>query len=114
MLNSKFEQYGDIFSAAVSLDDNWESKGYGFVTFKSEAAAQKAIKDNEDCSLYQYDEQNPEFKLGLNVFFKNLPHTLTEEDLTNLTLKYGKTSSVAIKKDSVGNSLGYGFAFFAS
>ena len=44
-----FEEYGDIKSAKVSLDPvTHKSRGYGYIWFKNEASASKAIKDSNE------------------------------------------------------------------
>jgi len=46
-LNSLFAQYGEIVEAVVITDrTTGRSKGFGFVTFKNEEDAQKALEMN--------------------------------------------------------------------
>ncbi|VDM27762.1 unnamed protein product [Toxocara canis] len=42
-LYNKFSEFGNITSCKVAIDDHSRSKGYGFVQFETERAAQKAI-----------------------------------------------------------------------
>lgn len=39
-----FEEFGEVISAKVVIDDTKRSKGFGFVRFANEKDAQKAIK----------------------------------------------------------------------
>lgn len=43
-LAQSFEQFGPVASAKVSIDFEFKSRGYGFVSFKSEVDGLKAIK----------------------------------------------------------------------
>lgn len=48
-LNGLFESYGEVEEAVVISDKfSGRSKGFGFVTFKDDAAAQKAIEEMND------------------------------------------------------------------
>jgi len=44
-LRALFADYGEILSAKVMTDDNGQSKGFGFVCFKSQTDAMKALND---------------------------------------------------------------------
>ena len=47
-----------------------------------------------------------------NLYVKNFPYDLKEEDLKKLFEKYGEVSSVVISRDDKGNSRGFGFVCF--
>jgi RNA recognition motif-containing protein len=49
-LNDLFAEYGEVVSAKVIMDrETGSSKRFGFVEMKEEDAAQKAIKDLNEC-----------------------------------------------------------------
>jgi len=51
-LRQHFEQYGEIAEVALPLDRKTkEPKGYGFITFALETAAQNALEHNQQSFL---------------------------------------------------------------
>lgn len=44
-----FEKYGAISSAKVSIDQNHEARGYGFVQFENQEPVEKAIAEVRFC-----------------------------------------------------------------
>ena len=44
-LYQEFVSFGEIHSAKISIDANFQSRGYGFVEFKEAESAQKAISE---------------------------------------------------------------------
>ncbi|KFM72265.1 Polyadenylate-binding protein, cytoplasmic and nuclear, partial [Stegodyphus mimosarum] len=47
-LKELFERFGEIVSVKIVRDEHFESKGFGFVAFKTEEAAAKALKRLND------------------------------------------------------------------
>ncbi len=46
LLESIFAQFGEVVDTKIVYDKiTWESKGFGFVTFKNKADAEKAIAE---------------------------------------------------------------------
>ena len=43
-LHKAFEEFGPIVSARVSIKDNYESRGYGFVQFTNASSAERACQ----------------------------------------------------------------------
>lgn len=70
-LYEHFKQYGDVLSAKMSIDGNYKSRGYGFVTFDNAKAGQKALEEANDMphsKLYSADpERNSEEECKLVV-----------------------------------------------
>ncbi|RWW12297.1 hypothetical protein GW17_00024043 [Ensete ventricosum] len=100
-----------------------QSKGYGFVQFDQEEAAQNAINKLNGMLvndkpvfvgpfLRKQERENSLDKKFSNVFVKNLSESTTREDLEKVFGKYGKiTSAVVMKKDD-GKSRCFGFVNF--
>jgi len=121
-LYDTFSAFGNILSCKVSCNEN-VSKGYGFVHFETEEAAQRAIsKVNgmllNDKKVYvgKFLSRNErQRKLGerakmfTNVYIKNFADKLDEAKLTSMFGEYGTVKSVAVMKDSNGVSKGFGF-----
>ena len=47
-LESKFTQYGKVKSLKVSLNEDHTSRGYGFVCFDTEEAAESAVEKTKE------------------------------------------------------------------
>jgi len=121
-LYDTFSAFGNILSCKVSCNDN-VSKGYGFVHFETEEAAQRAIEKVNgmllnDKKVYVgkfLSRQERQRKLGerakmfTNVYIKNFGDKLDEAKLTAMFEAFGTVKSVAVMKDSNGVSKGFGF-----
>ena len=101
-----------------------ESKGYGFVQFELEEAAQNAISKLNgmllnDKKVYvgpfvrkQERENvsgNPKFN---NVYVKNLSESTTEDNLKEIFGKFGPITSVVVMREGDGKSRCFGFVNF--
>lgn len=121
-LYDTFSAFGNILSCKVSCNEN-VSKGYGFVHFETEEAAVRAIdKVNgmllNDKKVYvgkflsraeRQRKMGERAKLFTNVYIKNFSDKLDEDALTAMFEKHGQVKSVAVMRDSNGNSKGFGF-----
>ncbi|MED6187843.1 hypothetical protein PIB30_080350 [Stylosanthes scabra] len=125
-LHDTFVAFGTVLSCKVALDSNGNSKGYGFVQFEKEEAAQNAIKQLNGMLIN--DKQvfvglfvrrqerartngSPKFT---NVYVKNLHETQTDDDLNQLFSPYGTITSATVMKDMNGKSRCFGFVNFQS
>ncbi|KAJ6352533.1 hypothetical protein OIU76_001713 [Salix suchowensis] len=117
---------GPVLSCKVAVDNNGQSKGYGFVQFENEEAAQSAIdrlngmliNDKEVYVGHFVRRQerieatgSPKFT---NVYVKNLSETTSDEDLKKFFSNYGAITSAIVMKDQSGMSKGFGFVNFQS
>lgn len=126
-LYDTFRVFGPIYSSKIATDTaSGRSKGYGFVHFEQEEAAQNAIehmngmlirgkqvyvgpfKKKQERGQTNANE-NDNFR---NVFVKNLSESLTDEDLRNYFGVYGTITSVIVMRDAEGKSKGFGFVNF--
>ncbi|KAJ9166859.1 hypothetical protein P3X46_021555 [Hevea brasiliensis] len=123
-LHDIFAAFGTVLSCKVAVDNNGQSKGYGFVQFENEDAAQSAIKRLNgmlinDKQVYvglfvRHQERirangSPKFT---NVYVKNLSDTTTDEDLKKIFGAYGTITSAVVMKDQNGKSRCFGFVNF--
>ncbi|XP_038836056.1 polyadenylate-binding protein 1-like [Salvelinus namaycush] len=125
-LYETFSAFGDIYSSKVVCDENGHSKGYGYIQYKTQEAADRAIEklngmlmDNEKVFIERFKSRKErEEVLGAkarefnNVFVKNLGRDTNDETLMELFGKYGPTVSVKVMKDDNGKSSGFGFVCF--
>lgn len=123
-LYETFAALGTVLSCKVATDNNGQSKGYGFVQFEQEEAAQSAIKRLNgmlinDKQVYvglfvrrqERDRVNGSPKFT-NVYVKGLSETTTDEYLEKVFGKYGPITSTVLMRDTNGNSRGFGFVNF--
>ena len=125
-LHDTFSAFGFVLSSKVAVDNNGQSKGYGFVQFDNEESAQNAIKKLNgmlinDKKVYvglfvrrQARAQVNESPKFTNVYVKNFSETYTDEDLKQLFSTYGPITSVVVMKDTDGKSRCLGFVNFES
>jgi len=121
-----FSTFGAILSCKVATDEHGVSKGYGFVHFETEEAANKAIdKVNgmllSDKKLYvgrfiprkeREKELGEKAKRFTNVYIKNFPDGMSDEKLRELFEKHGKITSYKVMYDETGKSRCFGFVAF--
>lgn len=125
-LHDTFSSFGNILSCKVATDSSGQSKGYGFVQYDSDEAAQKAIEKLNgmllnDKQVYvgpflrkQEREMAMDKAKFTNVFVKNLSESTTEEDLKNIFGEFGTITSAVVMRDADGTSRCFGFVNFES
>ncbi|KAL1219043.1 Polyadenylate-binding protein 8 [Cardamine amara subsp. amara] len=123
-LHETFSAFGPILSCKVAVDPSGQSKGYGFVQYDTEEAAQRAIEQLNgmllnDKQVYvgpfvhklQRDPSGEKVKFT-NVYVKNLSESLSDEELNKVFGEFGVTTSCVIMRDAEGKSKGFGFVNF--
>uniref|UniRef100_A0A2K5SED9 Polyadenylate-binding protein n=1 Tax=Cebus imitator TaxID=2715852 RepID=A0A2K5SED9_CEBIM len=117
--------FGNILSCKVVCDENG-SKGYGFVHFETQEAAERAIEKMNGMLLNDRkvfvgrfkSRKEREAELGArakeftNVYVKNFGEDMDDEHLKDLFGKFGPALSVKVMKDESGKSKGFGFVSF--
>jgi len=105
------------------MDEKGNSKGFGFVHFESQEAAEAAIKQLNGMIVGSKEVFVAKFlpkkerllqkgNSWSNVYVKDLDPTLTEAQLQSKFEENGKTTSVAIMRNPDGTSKGFGFVCF--
>lgn len=121
-----FSTFGTILSCKVATDEHGNSKGYGFVHFETEEAANKAIEKVNgmllsDKKLFvgrfiprkeREKELGEKAKRFTNVYIKNFPEAFGEEKLKEMFEAYGPITSYRVMSDDGGKSRGFGFVAF--
>lgn len=123
-LHDTFSNFGPILSCKIATDPSGQSKGYGFVQFEQDDAAQNAIDKLNGMLLngkqvfvgpfmrkQEREQANGKVKFN-NVFVKNLSESTTDEDLKRSFGEYGSITSVVVMRDSEGKSRCFGFVNF--
>jgi len=121
-----FSAFGNILSCKVANDEHANSKGYGFVHFETEEAANSAIIKVNGMLLNgkkvfvgrfiprkeREKELGEQAKRFTNVYVKNFGDDLDEEKLQEMFEKHGKITSSKIMTDDSGKSRGFGFVSY--
>ncbi|EPQ66405.1 Bgt-2009 [Blumeria graminis f. sp. tritici] len=128
-LHDTFAAFGNILSCKVAQDENGASKGYGFVHYETDEAASQAIKHVNGMLLNEkkvfvghhipkkdrqskFEEMKANFT---NVYIKNIPVDVTDEEFRDLFEKYGEVTSASLARDmDTGKSRGFGFVNFVN
>lgn len=120
-----FSEFGNILSCKVAQDEHGGSKGYGFVHFETEEAANTAIQkvngmmlNDETVYVGKFIPRSVREKDGVrrfnNVYVKNFDDEFDDESLKALFAEYGpiKSAKVMTSGGPEGKSLGFGFVSF--
>uniref|UniRef100_A0A8C5HYW0 Polyadenylate-binding protein n=1 Tax=Gouania willdenowi TaxID=441366 RepID=A0A8C5HYW0_GOUWI len=124
-LYDTFSAFGNILSCKVVCDENG-SKGYAFVHFETQDAADRAIEKMNGMLLNDRkvfvgrfkSRKEREAELGAkakeftNVYIKNFGDDMDDDRLKELFEKYGNILSVKVMTDPTGKSRGFGFVSF--
>jgi len=122
-----FSTFGNILSCKVAMDEEGNSKGYGFVHFESEEAANMAIAKVNGMLLNGkkvfvgkfLPRKEREKVLGerlrrfTNIYVKNFGDEIDDDEkLQDLFTPYGNVISAKVMKDDGGKHKGFGFVSF--
>lgn len=121
-----FSAFGNILSCKVAQDEKGNSKGYGFVHFETEEAANISIEKVNGMLLHskkvyvgrfiprkeREKELGEKAKLFTNVYVKNFGEDMSDDKLYEMFEPFGKITShkVVVKDD--GKSRGFGFVAY--
>jgi len=127
-LYDTFKQFGKILSCKVVVDHNsGESRGFGFIHFETQIAADTAIEKVNGMVLNEnqvyvgpfkskgdrVDEMGKLEKEYTNLFIKNLKDDVTEEELDAKFSVFGKITSRKVMGAEDGTkSKGFGFVAY--
>ncbi|CEP14029.1 hypothetical protein [Parasitella parasitica] len=123
-LHDTFSAFGNILSCKIAQDEAGKSKGYGFVHYETQEAAEKAIKSVNNMLLndkqvyvgYHIPRKERQSKTEdirfTNVYVKNLSRDVDDKELDAMFKVYGDITSAVVSKDEEGKSLGFGFVNF--
>lgn len=121
-----FSAFGNILSCKVAQDETGASKGYGFVHFETEEAANKSIERVNGMLLNgkkvfvgkfiprkdREKELGEKAKRFTNVYVKNFGEDFSDEDLLKMFDKYGHITSHRVMSKDDGKGRGFGFVAF--
>eukprot|EP00898_Chlorokybus_atmophyticus_P001406 jgi/Chlat1/2266/Chrsp17S08727 len=122
-LHDTFSAFGHILSCKIATVEG-KSKGYGFVHYDTQDAADLAIEkvngmllEGRKVYVGPFIKRNERDLAGstprfTNVFVKNLDTEITEEQLSEQFSNIGPLLNVVIMRDTDGKSKGFGFVNF--
>ncbi|KAG5992289.1 Protein phosphatase PP2A regulatory subunit B [Claviceps lovelessii] len=127
-LHDTFAAFGNILSCKVAQDENGSSKGYGFVHYETDEAAQQAIKHVNGMLLNEkkvyvghhipkkdrqskFDEMKANFT---NIYVKNVSPDASDEEFRDLFERHGEITSSSLARDPDGKSRGFGFVNYTT
>lgn len=119
-----FSAFGNILSCKIANDETGNSRGYGFVHFETQEAADQAVEKVNGMLLAgkkvfvgpfvprkerHNDSGDRKFT---NVFVKNFVDEFDEESLYSTFAEFGEITSSKVMIDETGKSKGFGFVCF--
>jgi polyadenylate-binding protein len=127
-LHDTFSQFGNILSCKVTMDDQGNSRGFGFVQFETAEEANEAISKVNGMHLPPSDKRlfvGPFIPRGerdavtgerkyTNVYVKNIPDDVSDEKFQAEFEKHGKVTSSKIMRKEDGTSRCFGFVNYES
>jgi len=125
-LYDTFSAFGNILSCKIAVDENEEPKGFGFVHFETEEAAQTAIDKVDNMllngkkvyvgrfiprkeRLQQIGDKARQFT---NVYVKHFSDEIDDEKIIEVFTQFGIVSSAKIMRDREGKSKRFAFVAF--
>lgn len=136
-LDELFSKHGTVTSSVINMNQQ-KQRGFGFYNFASAEEARAAVDalnnfEVNGVKLYVGRAQKKEERLrelrdqfeslkaekqkkyaGVNLFVKNLPDDVDDQQLSQEFSKFGSITSAKVMKDSTGNSKGFGFICFST
>lgn len=119
-----FSAFGNILSCKIATDEAGNSRGYGFVHFETQEAADQAIEKVNGMLLAgkkvfvgpfvprKERHSNSTDKKFTNVFIKNFGEELMDESLHEMFAEFGEITSCRVMSDETGKPKGFGFVCF--
>lgn len=113
-LEEKFSDYGTIISTKIQEDEDGESLGFGFILFDNIASVDKAINQlhrtewkSKIIHVGKYIKNRPKVNKFNNIYVKNIPLDLSDEQIFVYFEKYGEISSFLVKAPEERELLNY-------
>eukprot|EP00455_Lapot_gusevi_P015915 TRINITY_DN1811_c0_g1_i3.p1 TRINITY_DN1811_c0_g1~~TRINITY_DN1811_c0_g1_i3.p1 ORF type:complete len:518 (+),score=124.62 TRINITY_DN1811_c0_g1_i3:82-1635(+) len=122
-LRDAFAVFGPITSCKIAMDDNGNSRGYGFVQFDKEESWVKAqaldgtVLGAQPLSVKTFvkksDREAEAAKTFVGVYIKNIKSSATQEEVSAEVAKFGEVKDIFVSPHSQ-HSTKYALVTFAS
>ena len=102
----------------VSNNADGSSRGYGFICFQDEQSAIDAVAGtaNDDGAIaikFEVKQARSVLSLINNVYVKNIPESMTDEEIKGLFSPFGNIESMVISKNEKVEGVKYGFVCYS-
>jgi len=125
-LYDTFSTFGNILSCKIMIDETGASKGYGFVHFETNEAAEQAIKhvnnmllNDKKVFVGRFLTKNQRAESDMmsnrkftNVYVKNFGDQMEDDQFRNMFEQHGEITSSIVVRDLEGKARGFGFVNF--
>lgn len=101
ILYNIFSGYGHIIGVKIMRHlINRKSRGFGFITYKNQASAERALKEMNGKAIFRNKisvfskEKYKNIDKNSNVFFSKLPKKMTQEEFEKMVTEIGPIFSI--------------------
>lgn len=117
-LHTKFQSYGPIKSLKISTNPDCSSRGYGFICFQDEETAANAVAgtaNDQDAIAIKFEVKQARSLVSLinNVYVKNIPDTMTDDEIKAMFSPFGHIESMVLSKNPKVQGVKYGFVCYS-
>lgn len=117
-LHNKFQKFGPIKSLKISNNTDGSSRGYGFICYQEEQSAIEAVagtSNDQDAIAIKFEVKQARSVLALinNVYVKNIPDTMTDDEIKQMFAPFGHIESMVLSKNPKVQGVKYGFVCYS-
>ncbi|UYV68896.1 hypothetical protein LAZ67_6001512 [Cordylochernes scorpioides] len=113
-----FNQFGEVIEARIVREESGRSKGFGFVTFSTQGAANALIESDEILELenrkliIRASVSKVTRPLNSEICVKNLPFETTDDQFFEFFGTFGLVQKACVICKASGESRGFGYVTF--
>jgi len=117
-LHNKFSAFGPIKSLKISMNSDHTSRGYGFICFQDEESAHKSVQGSQNdpdaiAMKFEVRQQRNIFSLVNNVYVKNIPESMSDQEVNALFAPYGNIESMVLSQNPNVKEVKFGFVCYS-
>ncbi|UYV68892.1 hypothetical protein LAZ67_6001507 [Cordylochernes scorpioides] len=115
-----FNQFGKVIEARIVCEESGRSKGFGFVTFSTQGAANALIGSEEFLELenrkliIKASVSKVTRPLNSEICVKNLPFETTDDQFFEFFGTFGLVQKARVIRKASGESRGFGYVVFST
>jgi len=112
-IHQRFEKYGPVKSAKISINPDHSSRGFAFICYADEASTNKCLADPANNGLvFKFnpkDSRDIHTALVNNLYYKNIPKDMSEDKIRAMFSEFGTIKSLIVQQNELGK---YGFVCY--